>query len=93
MVWCSILLYRVLDHLKNYSMKALVNVVDYLSTVAYKLNDLLVQQTTHVSAADLQTAALAQVNSWSPYIFQKINYVSVKHSIMYRITCGRACVL
>ncbi|KAH9555012.1 hypothetical protein CY35_08G092900 [Sphagnum magellanicum] len=50
----------VLDHLKNYSMKALVNVVDYLSTVAYKLNDLLVQQTTRVSAADLQTAALAQ---------------------------------
>ncbi len=77
MVWCSILLCRVLDHLKNYSMKALVNVVDYLSTVAYKLNDLLVQQTTHVSAADLQTAALAQVNSWSPYIFPKTNYVSV----------------
>ncbi|CAM6042476.1 unnamed protein product [Sphagnum compactum] len=50
----------VLDNLKDYTVKALVNAVDHLGTVAYKLNDLLSQQTTEISAIELQAASLAQ---------------------------------
>lgn len=65
---------RVLDNLKDYSVKALVNAVDHLGTVAYKLNDLLSQQTTEISSTELRAASLAQVSdprillSWV-YIF------------------------
>jgi len=52
---------RVLDNLKDYSVKALVNAVDHLGTVAYKLNDLLGQQTTEISATELRAASVAQV--------------------------------
>jgi hypothetical protein len=31
---------RVLDNLKDYAVRALVNAVDHLGTVAYKLTDL-----------------------------------------------------
>ncbi|KAH8968795.1 hypothetical protein BDL97_02G000800 [Sphagnum fallax] len=50
----------VLDNLKDYAVKALVNAVDHLGTVAYKLSDLLSQQTTEISAIELQAASLAQ---------------------------------
>ncbi|XP_024394235.1 uncharacterized protein [Physcomitrium patens] len=50
----------VLDNLKDYSVKALVNAVDHLGTVAYKLNDLLGQQTTEISATELRAASVAQ---------------------------------
>jgi hypothetical protein len=53
----------VLDNLKDYSVKALVNAVDHLGTVAYKLNDLLGQQTTEISATELRAASVAQVQS------------------------------
>jgi hypothetical protein len=52
---------RVLDNLKDYSVKALVNAVDHLGTVAYKLNDLLSQQTSEISTTELRAASLAQV--------------------------------
>ncbi len=51
----------MLDNLKDYAVKALVNAVDHLGTVAYKLSDLLSQQTTEISAIELQAASLAQV--------------------------------
>jgi len=50
----------VLDNLKDYSVKALVNAVDHLGTVAYKLNDLLSQQTSEISTTELRAASLAQ---------------------------------
>ena len=53
---------RVLDNLKDYSVKALVNAVDHLGTVAYKLNDLLSQQTIEISSTELRAASLAQVS-------------------------------
>jgi uncharacterized protein YoxC len=49
------------DQMKKFSIEALVNAVDQLGNVVYKLNDLLAQQTTCVTAAELRTAALAQV--------------------------------
>lgn len=58
---------RVLDNLKDYSVKALVNAVDHLGTVAYKLNDLLSQQTSEISTTELRAASLAQVYLSSMY--------------------------
>ncbi|KAH9531198.1 hypothetical protein CY35_19G024400 [Sphagnum magellanicum] len=50
----------VLDNLKEYSVKALVNAVDHLGTVAYKFNDLLSHQTSEISTTELRAASLAQ---------------------------------
>jgi hypothetical protein len=54
---------RVLDNLKDYAIRALVNAVDHLGTVAYKLTDLLEQQTLEVSTMELRISCLNQVNS------------------------------
>ncbi|XP_027336258.1 protein ABIL1 isoform X2 [Abrus precatorius] len=51
---------RVLDNLKDYAVRALVNAVDHLGTVAYKLTDLLEQQTLDVSTMDLKISTLNQ---------------------------------
>lgn len=50
----------VLDNLKDYAVRALVNAVDHLGTVAYKLTDLLEQQTFDVSTMDLKVATINQ---------------------------------
>ena len=65
---------RVLNNLKEYAVKALVNAVDHLGTVAYKLNDLLSQQTSELSNVELHIDCLDQVlacvvNSNLPGIF------------------------
>ena len=52
---------RVLDNLKDYAVRALVNAVDHLGTVAYKLTDLLEQQTLDVSTMELKVSCLNQV--------------------------------
>ncbi|KAB2070155.1 hypothetical protein ES319_A08G137800v1 [Gossypium barbadense] len=50
----------VLDNLKDYAVRALVNAVDHLGTVAYKLTDLLEQQTLEVSTIELKASCLNQ---------------------------------
>ncbi|XVF33237.1 hypothetical protein REPUB_Repub17cG0151400 [Reevesia pubescens] len=50
----------VLDNLKDYAVQALVNAVDHLGTVAYKLTDLLEQQTLEVSTMELKASCLNQ---------------------------------
>ncbi|XP_057510627.1 protein ABIL1-like isoform X1 [Actinidia eriantha] len=50
----------VLDNLKDYAVRALVNAVDHLGTVAYKLTDLLEQQTLDVSTVELKVSCLDQ---------------------------------
>ncbi|XP_024384023.1 uncharacterized protein [Physcomitrium patens] len=50
----------VLDNLKDYSVKALVNAVDHLGTVAYKLNDLISMQHEAVDNTQLAASAIAQ---------------------------------
>ena len=52
---------RVLDNLKDYAVRALVNAVDHLGTVAYKLTDLVEQQTLDVSTTELKVSCLNQV--------------------------------
>lgn len=50
----------VLDNLKDYAVRALVNAVDHLGTVASKLTDLLDQQSSDVSTMELQVSCLNQ---------------------------------
>lgn len=50
----------VLDNLKDYAIRALVNAVDHLGTVAYKLTDLLDQQTSEISSTELHVTCLHQ---------------------------------
>ncbi|XP_047323775.1 protein ABIL1-like isoform X2 [Impatiens glandulifera] len=50
----------VLGNLKDYAVRALVTAVDHLGTVAFKLNDLLDQQTSNVSAMELDVSFLNQ---------------------------------
>lgn len=50
----------VLDNLKDYSVKALVNAVDHLGTVAFKLNDLISLQNEEVDHCQLAASAVAQ---------------------------------
>ncbi|GAA0165583.1 scaffold/adaptor protein [Lithospermum erythrorhizon] len=50
----------ILDNLKDYSVNALVNAVDHLGTVAFKLTDHLEQQTLDISNVDLKVTRLNQ---------------------------------
>ena len=52
---------RILENLKDYAARALVNAVDHLGTVAYKLSDILEKQTFDVSTMDLKVSTLNQV--------------------------------
>jgi len=52
---------RVLDNLKDYAVRALVNAVDHLGTVAYKLTDLYEQQASEISTLELKVSCLNQV--------------------------------
>ncbi|KAI3444472.1 hypothetical protein Pfo_001137 [Paulownia fortunei] len=49
-----------LDNLKDYAVRALVNAIDHLGTVAYKLSDILEQQTSEISSIDLKVTCLNQ---------------------------------
>ncbi|KAJ0111984.1 hypothetical protein Patl1_00528 [Pistacia atlantica] len=51
---------RVLDNLKDYAVRALVNAVDHLGTVAFKLTDLLEQQSSDISTMELKFSCLNQ---------------------------------
>ncbi|VFQ98268.1 unnamed protein product [Cuscuta campestris] len=50
----------VLENLKDYAVRALVNAVDHLGTVSYKLTDLVGQHNLDVSATELKIFCLNQ---------------------------------
>ncbi|KAI3411219.1 uncharacterized protein J3R85_018270 [Psidium guajava] len=50
----------VLDNLKDYAVRALVNAVDHLGTVAYKLTDLIEQQSLDITVMELKVASFNQ---------------------------------
>ncbi|KAI3681822.1 hypothetical protein L6452_36627 [Arctium lappa] len=50
----------VLDNLKDYAVRALVNAIDHLGTVAYKFTDLLDQQALEISTTGLHVTCLHQ---------------------------------
>ncbi|KAG6493998.1 hypothetical protein ZIOFF_049011 [Zingiber officinale] len=50
----------VLDNLKDYAVRALVNAVDHLGTVAFKLTDLFEQQMFDASTVETRISCLSQ---------------------------------
>ncbi|URE16034.1 hypothetical protein MUK42_13094 [Musa troglodytarum] len=50
----------VVDNLKEYGVRALVNVVDHLGTVAYKLTDLFEQQSSDIATVEQKISCLCQ---------------------------------
>ncbi|OMO93588.1 putative Protein ABIL2 [Corchorus olitorius] len=55
----------VVETLKDYAIKALVNTVDHLGSVTYKVNDLLDEKVDEVSGTELRVSCIEQV--WSDY--------------------------
>lgn len=60
-IYIVVLCTRFMDNLKDYAARALVNAIDHLGTVAYKLSDVLEQQTLEISSIDLKVTCLNQV--------------------------------
>lgn len=56
-----ILLCRVVETLKDYAIKALVNTVDHLGSVTYKVNDLLDEKVDEVSGTEFRVSCIEQV--------------------------------
>ena len=52
---------RVVDTLKDYAIRALVNTVDHLGSVTYKVNDLLDEKVDEVSGTELRVSCIEQV--------------------------------
>lgn len=50
-----------MDTLKEYAIKALVNTVDHLGSVTYKVNDLLDEKVDEVSGTELRVSCIEQV--------------------------------
>ncbi|KAH0858759.1 hypothetical protein HID58_087020 [Brassica napus] len=50
----------VLDNLKDYTVKTLVNFVDHLGTVASKLTDLFDQQSSDISTMEMRASCVSQ---------------------------------
>ncbi|XLT02996.1 hypothetical protein HN51_052347 [Arachis hypogaea] len=50
----------VVETLKDYAIKALVNTVDHLGSVTYKVNDLLEEKVVEVSGAELRVSCIEQ---------------------------------
>ncbi|XP_038683919.1 protein ABIL2-like isoform X2 [Tripterygium wilfordii] len=58
---CSFLIVsRMVETLKDYAIKALVNTVDHLGSVTYKVNDLLDEKVDEVSGTELRVSCIEQ---------------------------------
>lgn len=58
----SPVLCRVVETLKDYAIKALVNTVDHLGSVSYKVNDILDEKVDEVSGTELRVSCIEQVS-------------------------------
>ncbi|KAJ6686494.1 PROTEIN ABIL4-RELATED [Salix purpurea] len=74
----------VLDNLKDYAVRALVNAVDHLGTVAYKLTDLLEQQTLDVSTMEVKVSCLNQALSCAYHAVMEMQNASGKSSAVFQ---------
>lgn len=59
----------VVETLKDYTIKALVNTVDHLGSITYKVNDLLDEKVDEVSGTELRVSSIEQV-SWDCFFNQ-----------------------
>lgn len=51
----------MVNTLKDYAIKALVNTVDHLGSVTFKVNDLLDEKVDEVSGTELRVSSIEQV--------------------------------
>lgn len=51
----------MVETLKDYTVKAVVNTVDHLGSVTYKVNDLLDEKVDEVSETELRVSCVEQV--------------------------------
>lgn len=51
----------MVETLKDYAIKALVNTVDHLGSVTYKVNDLLDEKVDEVSGTEFRVSCIEQV--------------------------------
>lgn len=58
----------VIETLKDYAIKALVNTVDHLGSVTYKVNDLLEEKVEEVSETEFHVSCIEQVKSCFPFV-------------------------
>lgn len=67
-----------METLKDYAIKALVNTVDHLGSVTYKVNDFVDEKVDEVAGTELRVSCIEQV-SIIPYklvfkmVFEKFN--------------------
>lgn len=52
----------MVETLKDYAIKALVNTVDHLGSVSYKVNDILDEKVDEVSGTELRVSCIEQVS-------------------------------
>jgi hypothetical protein len=52
---------RLVETLKDYAIKALINTVDHLGSVAYKVSDLLDEKVSEVCGEELRLSCIEQV--------------------------------
>lgn len=60
-----------METLKDYAIKALVNTVDHLGSVTYKVNDFVDEKVDQVAGTELRVACIEQVI----YIINKLAFV------------------
>lgn len=53
----------MVETLKDYAVKALVNTVDHLGSVTFKVNDLLDEKVDEVSGTEFRVSSIEQVKS------------------------------
>lgn len=61
----------MINTLKDYAIKALVNTVDHLGSVTYKVSDILDEQVNEVSRTEFRVSCIEQV------LFQFLNQISI----------------
>jgi hypothetical protein len=64
----------VVETLKDYAIKALVNTVDHLGSVTYKVNDLLDEKVDEVSGTDLRVSCIEQVRAWIVFLLGRFMF-------------------
>lgn len=84
---------RVLDNLKDYTVKALVNAVDHLGTVASKLTDLFDHQSSDISTMELRASCVSQVTRLVTTHFSTDLYIlSLKVCVCQQLFTSRAYI-
>lgn len=71
--------FRVVETLKDYAIKALINTIDHLGSVAYKVNSFSEEKINQVSALELRFSCLEQVTPLS-FTFSGRNSSRIQHS-------------